>query len=93
MLKPLGDKIIVKPKPEEDKTAGGIYVPDTAKKKSTEGEVVAVGRGKYVDGKLIEPEVKIGDTVIYSKYGGTEVTISDTDYVILDEDSILAIKA
>lgn len=93
MLKPLGDKIVVKPKPEEEKTAGGIYVPDTAKKKSTEGEVVAVGRGKYVDGKLIEPEVKVGETVIYSKYGGTEVTIADTDYVILDEDSILAVKA
>jgi chaperonin GroES len=93
MLKPLGDKIIVKPKPEEEKTAGGIYVPDTAKKKSTEGEVVAVGRGKYVDGKLVEPEVAVGDTVIYSKYGGTEVTVGDTDYVILDEDSILAVKA
>jgi chaperonin GroES len=93
MLKPLGDKIVVTPKPEEEKTAGGIYVPDTAKKKSTEGTVVAVGRGKMVDGKLIEPEVKIGDVVIYSKYGGTEVTIADKDYVILDEDSILAVKA
>jgi chaperonin GroES len=91
-LKPLGDKIIVKPAAAEEKTAGGIYVPDTAKKKSTEGEVMAVGRGKYADGKLVEPEVKVGDTVIYSKYGGTEVTISDVDYVILDEDSILAIK-
>jgi len=93
MLKPLGDKIVVKPKPEEEKTAGGIYVPDTAKKKSTEGEVIAVGRGKYVEGKLVAPEVKVGDTVIYSKYGGTEVTISNVDYVILDEDSILAVKA
>jgi chaperonin GroES len=93
MLKPLGDKVIVKPKPEEEKTAGGIYVPDTAKKKSTEGEVIAVGRGKTVDGKLIAPEVKKGDVVIYSKYGGTEVTIDDVTYVILDEDSILAVKA
>lgn len=93
MLKPLGDKVVVTPKPEEEKTAGGIYVPDTAKKKSTEGTVVAVGRGKFADGKLVEPEVKVGDVVIYSKYGGTEVTIADTDYVILDEDSILAIKA
>lgn len=93
MLKPLGDKVVVKPAVSEEKTAGGIYVPDTAKKKSTEGEVVAVGRGKYVDGKLQEPEVKVGDTVIYSKYGGTEVTIKDVDYVILDEDSILAVKA
>jgi chaperonin GroES len=91
-LKPLGDKIIVKPAAAEEKTAGGIYVPDTAKKKSTEGEVMAVGRGKFADGKFVEPEVKVGDTVIYSKYGGTEVTIKDVDYVILDEDSILAIK-
>ena len=93
MLKPLGDKIVVEPKPEEDVTAGGIYVPDTAKKKSTEGKVIAVGRGKFVDGKLAEPEVKVGDVVIYSKYGGTEVTIDNKTYVILDEDSILAVKA
>lgn len=93
MLKPLGDKVVVKPAAAEEKTAGGIYVPDTAKKKSTEGEVIAVGRGKFVDGKFVEPEVKVGDIVIYSKYGGTEVTIADVDYVILDEDSILAVKA
>ncbi len=92
MLKPLGDKIIVEPVPAEEKTASGLYVPDTAKKKSTEGTVVAVGRGKMVDGKLIEPEVKVGDVVIYSKYGGTEVTIGAKDYVILDEDNILAVK-
>jgi chaperonin GroES len=93
MLKPLGDKVIVKPAPEEEKTAGGIYVPDTAKKKSTQGEVVAVGKGKVVDGALLAPEVQVGDTVLYSKYGGTEVTDGDVDYVILDEDSILAIKS
>ena len=93
MLKPLGSKILVQPNPEEEKTASGIFVPDTAKKKPTEGKVVAVGTGKYVDGKLIAPEVKAGDVVIYSKYGGTEVTVDNTDYVILDEDSILAIKA
>ena len=91
--KPLGDKILVKPAEAEEKTATGLYIPDTAKKKSTEGEVVAVGRGKYVDGKLVEPEVKVGDTVIYSKYGGTEATIDKVDYVILDEDSILFIKS
>ena len=90
--KPLGDKILVKPAEAEEKTATGIYIPDTAKKKSTQGEVVAIGRGKYVDGKLVEPEVKVGDIVIYSKYGGTEATINDVDYVILDEDSILFIK-
>ncbi len=93
MLKPLGDKIIVEPVPAEEKTASGLYVPDTAKKKSTEGTVVAVGRGKMVKGTLVEPEVKVGDVVIYSKYGGTEVTIGTKDYVILDEDNILAVKA
>ncbi len=92
MLKPLGDKIVVKPAAADEKTAGGIYVPDTAKKKSTEGEVVAVGRGKFENGAIVEPEVKVGDVVIYSKYGGTEVTIGGVDYVILDEDSILAVK-
>ena len=93
MLKPLGDKIVVEPKGEQEKTTSGILIPDTAKKKSTEGTVVAVGRGKYVDGKLVEPEVKVGDVVIYSKYGGTDVTIDDKDYVILDEDNIMAIRA
>jgi len=93
MLKPLGNKVVVKPKPEAEKTSSGILLPDSAKKKSTEGDVVAVGRGKFEDGKLIEPEVKVGDVVIYSKYGGTEVTIGDIDYVILDEDSIMAVKA
>ena len=63
MLKPLGNKILVQPSPEEEKTASGLYVPDTAKKKPTEGTVVAVGRGKYDDGKLVEPEVKAGDVV------------------------------
>ena len=92
MLKPLGDKIVVLPKAEEEKTSSGIILPDTAKKKSTEGQVVAVGRGKYVEGNLVAPEVKVGDIVVYSKYGGTEVTIDNTDYVILDEDNILAVK-
>lgn len=92
MLKPLGDKIVVQPKAEEEKTSSGILLPDTAKKKSTEGTVVAVGRGKYQNGQLITPEVKVGDVVIYSKYGGTEVTIGDKDYVVLDEDNILAVK-
>ena len=93
MLKPLGDKILVKPAASEEKTASGIYVPDSAKKKSTEGEVIAVGTGKIVDGQRIAPEVKVGDIVIYSKYGGTDITVGDTDYIILDEDSILAVKA
>jgi len=94
MLKPLGDKVVVKPGPEEEVTSGGIVLPDTAKKKSQEGEVVAVGSGRLLDnGERAPMQVKVGDTVIYSKYGGTEVTLSGVDYVILDEDSILAVKA
>ncbi len=92
MLKVGDEKVLVKPAPEEEKTAGGIYVPDTAKKKSTQGEVIAIGRGKVVDGKEQEPFFKVGDTVLYSKYGGTEVTEEGIDYVILDFDSILAAK-
>ncbi len=92
MLKVGDEKVMIKPAEAEEKTAGGIYVPDTAKKKSTEGEVVAVGRGKVVDGKQTEPFFKAGDTVIYSKYGGTELTYDGTDYVIMDWDSVLAAK-
>jgi chaperonin GroES len=93
MLKPLGDKVVVKPGPEEEVTSGGIVLPDTAKKKSQEGEVVAVGTGRLLDnGQRAPLQVKVGDTVLYSKYGGTEVTLSGVDYVILDEDSVLAVK-
>lgn len=93
MLKPIGDKVIVKPKAEEEKTSGGIILPDTAKEKPHEGTVIAVGPGKVLDNGERKPmSVKEGDTVIYSKYGGTEVTVGGEEYVILDEDSIYAIK-
>ena len=93
MIQPLGDKVVVKPGPEEEKTATGIVLPDTAKKKPQEGEVVAVGSGKLLDNSERAPmQVKVGDTVIYSKYGGTEVEMDGVEYVILDEDSILAVK-
>ncbi len=92
MLKPIGSKILVQPKPKDEKTAGGLYMPDSAQKKSTEGTVMAVGRGKYEQDTLVPLEVKVGDTVIYTKYGGTEVTVDSTDYVILNEDDILAIR-
>lgn len=92
-LRPLRDKVVVKPSEEEEKTAGGILLPDTAKKKPQEGKVVAVGSGRVLDdGSVKELAVKIGDTVIYSKYGGTEVTLDGQDYVILDEDQIFAVK-
>lgn len=93
MLKPIADKVLVEPGPEEEVTEGGIVLPDTARKKPQEGKVLAVGPGKVLDdGKRVPPSVKKGDTVIYSKYGGTEITIKGKDYIILDEDSILAVK-
>ncbi|MCL5104304.1 MAG: co-chaperone GroES [Armatimonadetes bacterium] len=93
MIKPLGDKVVVEPLEGEDKSAGGIILPDTAKKKPQEGIVVAVGPGKVLDdGSRDEMAVKKGDKVIFAKYGGTEVTIDGKDLVILDQDSIYAIK-
>lgn len=93
MIKPLADKVVVEPLEGEDKSPGGIILPDTAKKKPQEGIVVAVGPGKVLDdGSRGEMAVKKGDKVIFAKYGGTEVTIDGKDLVILDQDSIYAIK-
>jgi len=93
MIKPLGDKVVVEPLESEEKSAGGIILPDTAKKKPQEGVVVAVGPGKVLeDGSRGEMAVKVGDKVIYAKYGGTEVTVEGKDLMILDQDSIYAIK-
>jgi len=94
MLRPLGDRIVVKPSKEEEVTRGGIVLPDTAKKRPREGEVVAAGPGKLLEnGTRAALEVKVGDVVIYSEYGGTEVTVDGTDYMILDEGSVLAVKS
>lgn len=91
-LRPLRDKVVVKPSEEEEKSAGGIFLPDTAKKKPQEGKIVAVGAGHVLDDGTVKPlTVKVGDTVIYSKYGGTEVTLEGQDYVILDEDQLFAV--
>lgn len=91
-LKPLGDKVIVKLVEAEEKTASGLYLPDSAKKKPTEGEVVAVGTGRVLDnGERNALSVKVGDRVLFSKYGGNEVTVDGTDFTILDEDQIYAI--
>ena len=91
-LKPLGDKVVIKVTEAEDKTASGIFLPDSAKKKPQEGEVVAVGNGRVLDnGQRNELSVKVGDKVLFSKYGGNEVTVDGTDYTILDEDQIFAI--
>ncbi|MBX4198573.1 co-chaperone GroES [Candidatus Parcubacteria bacterium] len=91
---PLGDRVLVRPfeEGEKDKTKSGIFIPDSVQKeKSGEGEVVAVGEGHYDDGKLIPVRVKVGDTVMFSKYGYDEIKVDGKEYYILKEDSILAI--
>lgn len=93
MLKPLGDRVLVRPAKEEERTRGGILLPDTARKRPQEGEVLAVGGGRVLNnGKRVSVSVEIGDTVVYSKYAGTEVRVGGEDLVILDEDSILAVR-
>ncbi len=92
-LKPLGDRIIVKRLEAETKTKGGIIIPDSAKEKPSEGKVVAVGSGALTnEGKLIPMTVKTGDTILFAKWGGTEVKIEGEDYIILKESDVLAIK-
>jgi chaperonin GroES len=91
-LKPLGDKVVVELVEQEDKTASGIYLPDTAKKKPQTGVIVAIGNGRVLDnGERNKLSVKAGDKVLFSKYGGNEVTIEGKDLTILDEDQIYAI--
>ncbi|CAN5364434.1 co-chaperone GroES [soil metagenome] len=91
-LKPLGDKIVVQVTESEEKTASGIYLPDSAKKKPTEGKVIAVGDGRTLDnGQKNTLSVKVGDRVLYSKYGGNEVSLEGEDYLILDEDQVYAV--
>jgi chaperonin GroES len=93
-LQPLADRVLVKPIEKEEKTKSGIYLPDTAKEKPQEGEVIAVGPGKMSDdGKRIVMDLKVGDIVIYAKYGGTEVKIDDEELIILRESDILAKKS
>lgn len=92
MLKPIGDRVIVKNLAAEEKTAGGIVLPDSAKEKPTTGEVIAVGPGKVLDNGQTSPvEVKVGDKVVYQKYGGTEVKVDGEEYIILRQDDILGI--
>ncbi|MEA3507570.1 MAG: co-chaperone GroES [Synergistota bacterium] len=91
-LKPLGDRIVVKVLSQEEKTKGGIVLPETAKEKPQEGEVIAVGTGKVLDnGQKLPLEVKIKDKVLFSKYGGTEVKVDGEEYLILSERDVLAI--
>ena len=90
-IKPLSDKVVIKALEAEQKTASGIVIPDTAKEKPAQGEVVAVGPGKVKDGKNIAMTVKIGNKVLYSKYSPQEVKIDGTEYLIISEEDILAI--
>ena len=92
-LIPLGDKVLVKPEAQEEKTKSGIVLPETAKEKPQSGEVVAVGSGRVLDnGQKVAPEVKVGDRVIYAKYGGTEFKVDSQELVLLSERDILAIE-
>jgi chaperonin GroES len=93
-LSPLADRVIIKPSEAEEKTKGGIILPDTAKEKPIEGTVVAAGPGKITDdGKTVKLGVKVGDKVLYGKYSGTEITVEGEEYLIMRESDIFAIVA
>jgi chaperonin GroES len=88
---PLSDRVVVRAMEETEQMRGGLFIPDTAKEKPQQGEIVAVGPGKYEDGKLVPMTVKVGDKVLYGKYSGTEVTLDDEQFLILRESDVLAI--
>ncbi len=90
-VNPLADRVVVRALEETEQMRGGLYIPDTAKEKPQQGEIIAVGPGKYEDGKLVPMGVKVGDKVLYGKYSGTEVTIDNEQYLILRESDILAV--
>ena len=90
-IKPLHDRVLIKRISEEEKTKGGIIIPDTAKEKPMEGKIVAVGSGKIVDGKTVALQVKTGDRVLFAKYAGTEIKIEGEEHLILSEEEILGI--
>ena len=91
-VQPLSDRVVVQALDEAEQTRGGLYIPDTAKEKPQQGKVVSVGPGKLSDqGERLAPDVKEGDTVLYGKYSGTEVTVDEEDYLILRESDILAV--
>jgi chaperonin GroES len=93
-IQPLADRVVVQALDEAEQTRGGLYIPDTAKEKPQQGRVVAVGPGKLSEqGERLQPDVKEGDTVLYGKYSGTEVTVDQEEYLILRESDILAVLA
>jgi len=90
-LRPLADRVVVEPSEGEEVSTGGIFLPETAKEKPQQGTIVAVGRGRYEDGKLVELDVKINDKVLYAKYAGTEIKLNGKKVLILKESDILAV--
>jgi len=91
-IRPLNDRVLVKRLEEEEKTAGGIIIPDSAKEKPAEGEIIAIGPGKLNDaGERVAVDLKVGDRVLFSKYGGTDVKLDGEDYLIMREDDILGV--
>jgi chaperonin GroES len=90
---PLADRVVVKPLEEHDRTPGGLYIPDTAREKPQQGEIVAVGAGRYQEGKIVPMSVKVGDKVLYGKHNSTEVTLDDHPYLIMRESDVLAVIA
>jgi chaperonin GroES len=90
-ISPLSDRVVVKSTEETEQMRGGLYIPDTAKEKPQQGEIVAAGPGKYEDGKLVPMTVKVGDKVLYGKYSGTEITLDGDIVLILRESDVLAV--
>ncbi len=91
-IRPLHDRVLVQRLEENEKTAGGIYIPDTAKEKPSRGQVIAIGNGKLLENGSVRPlDVKVGDTVLFGKYAGTEVKVADQDYLVMREDDIMGV--
>ncbi len=92
-VQPLSDRVVIRPLEEAEQMRGGLYIPDTAKEKPQQGEIVAVGPGRFEKGERIPMELEIGQKVLYGKYTGTEVTLDDTEYLIVKESDVLAVVA
>ena len=90
-IKPLGDRVVVKPEPADERTAGGLYIPESAKEKPQRGTVVSVGNGRVENGTRIDMTVEEGEKILYGKYAGTEITLDDEDYLIMRESDILGV--
>lgn len=90
-IQPLGDRVVIRPLEEAEQMRGGLYIPDTAKEKPQEGEIVAVGPGRFEKNERVPMELKVGQRVLYGKYSGTEVTIEDEEYLIIKESDVLAV--